>query len=80
MPGVSCTIEEQIEALRKIAGNEVVARIKYQADPKIMKIVNGWPCNFDTRRATDLGFKGEDSFEEIIQIYLADDFEKNFQN
>ena len=76
MPGVSCTVEEQIEALRKVAGNEVVAKIKHKTDPKITKIVNGWPRNFDPARATALGFKSENSFEEIIKVYLSDDFEK----
>ena len=76
MPGVSCTIEEQIEALRKIAGSKVVAKIRYQPNSKIVKIVDGWPRNFDPVRATALGFKSESSFEEIINVYLDDDFEK----
>ena len=76
MPGVSCTVEEQIEALRKIAGNEVVAKIKYKTDPKITKIVDGWPRDFDPVRATALAFKSESTFEEIIKVYLSDDFEK----
>ena len=76
MPGVSCTVEEQIEALREVAGNQVVAKIKHKADPKIINIVDGWPRNFDPVRATALGFKSEISFEEIIKVYLEDDFKK----
>ena len=76
MPGVSCTVEEQIEALRKVAGNRVIAKIKNKTDPKITKIVDGWPRNFDPARATGLGFKSEKTFEEIIKVYLSDDFEK----
>ena len=76
MPGVSCTVEEQIEALRNVAGNEIVTKIKHKTDPKITKIVDGWPRNFDPVRATALGFKSENSFEEIIKVYLSDDFEK----
>ena len=76
MPGVSCTVEEQIEALRQIAGNEVVAKIRHEPNPKIIKIVDGWPRNFDPARATSLGFKSEATFSEIVQFYLDDDFEK----
>ena len=76
MPGVSCTVEEQIEALREIAGNKVVAKIKHKRDPKITKIVDGWPRNFDPVRATALGFKSEITFGEIIKVYLDDDFKK----
>ena len=73
LPGVSCTVAEQIEALREAAGNDVVRLIKPQPDETIMKIVEGWPRNFDPQRAIDLGFEAEKSFGEIIQVYLDDD-------
>ena len=73
LPGVSCTVEEQIEALREIAGNDVVALIKAEPDATIDKIVKGWPCDFDPQRAIALGFEGESDFSEIIKIYMADD-------
>ena len=76
MPGVSCTVEEQINALRKVAGNDVILKIKRKTNSNITKIVDGWPRNFDPIRATALGFKSENTFEEIINVYLADDFEK----
>ncbi len=73
MPGISCTVAEQIEALRNIAGNDVIKLIRREPDETIMRIVGGWPRNFDPARAIDLGFEAEDSFEEIIQVYLSDD-------
>ncbi|WP_171207877.1 MULTISPECIES: D-erythronate dehydrogenase [unclassified Ruegeria] len=74
MPGVSCTVAEQIEALRKAAGANTANLIKYRPDPTIDSIVQGWPRNFDTKRALTLGFKAETSFDDIIQAYLVDDF------
>jgi D-erythronate 2-dehydrogenase len=73
MPGLSVTVAEQIEALKKVAGNNVVALIKRVPDPLIQSIVAGWPSNFDTRRATSLGFKAEQSFEEIVRIHIEDE-------
>ncbi len=73
LPGVSCTVAEQIEALRDLAGNEVVALIKPQPDADIAKIVSGWPRDFDPQRALSLGFQAESDFKEIIQVYLDDD-------
>ena len=73
MPGVSCTVAEQIDALRSVAGNDVVKLIKPELDDRIVKIVAGWPRNFDPQRARDLGFESETDFEEIIRIYLEDD-------
>ncbi len=72
MPGVSVTVGEQIEALRKVAGDAVAGRIRREPDPVIMKIVEGWPRNFSPVRAPALGFKAEQSFEEIIRIHIED--------
>ena len=73
LPGVSCTVAEQIEALRDAAGNNVVALIKPQPDEAIIKIVSGWPRNFAPERAKALGFKAETSFREIVDVYMAED-------
>ena len=73
LPGVSCTVEEQIEALRKLAGNDAVALIKPRPDPMIAKVIAGWPQDFEPRRAQALGFTAEDNFETIIRTYIEDD-------
>jgi D-erythronate 2-dehydrogenase len=73
LPGLSCTVAEQIEALRKVAGNDVVRLIKSEPDAAIAKIVSGWPRNFNPQRALALGFKAESSFEEIIRVHIEDD-------
>ena len=73
MPGVCCTVGEQIEALRRVAGDKVVARIRREPDELIMKIVSGWPKRFDAKRALALGFKAEDSFDEIIRVHIEDE-------
>jgi nucleoside-diphosphate-sugar epimerase len=73
MPGVSVTVGEQIAALRKVAGDKAAALIRRQPDPVIMKIVEGWPRNFDPRRAVELGFRADGSFEEIIRIHMEDE-------
>jgi nucleoside-diphosphate-sugar epimerase len=73
MPGVACTVGEQIAALRRVAGDTVVARIRREPDPAIMKIVSGWPTRFDAKRARALGFKVEDSFDEIIKVHIRDE-------
>jgi D-erythronate 2-dehydrogenase len=73
LPGISCTVGEQIEALRKVAGDTVVARIKREPNETIMKIVSGWPRNFEGKRGRELGFKAESSFEEIIRVHIEDE-------
>lgn len=76
MPGISATVGEQIEALRKVAGDRAVRLIRREPDPAIMRIVEGWPRSFDARRALSLGFRADKSFEEIIRIHLEDELQK----
>ena len=73
MPGVCCTVAEQIAALRRIAGDKVAARIRREPDPLVARIVAGWPSRFDPRRALALGFKAEASFDEIIRVHIEDE-------
>jgi len=73
LPGVSCTVAEQIEALRAIAGGDAVKLIKPQPDETIMGIVQNWPRDFDPKMAASLGFTAEADFEEIIRVYMEDD-------
>jgi nucleoside-diphosphate-sugar epimerase len=78
MPSVSVTVAEQIEALRRVAGERVAARIRRVDDPTIMRIVEGWPQRFDAQRARSLGFRAEDSFDEIIRIHIEDELGGKF--
>jgi nucleoside-diphosphate-sugar epimerase len=72
-PGLSATVGEQIEALRRIAGDKIVGLIREEPDEKIVRIVDGWPRNFDARRATALGFNAESSMDEIIRAHIEDE-------
>jgi nucleoside-diphosphate-sugar epimerase len=73
LPGVTCTVAEQIEALRAVAGNDPVARIITKPDPDIAAIIARWPEAFTATRAKALGFKAEDSFAQIVETYIADE-------
>jgi nucleoside-diphosphate-sugar epimerase len=77
MPGISATVAEQIAALRKVAGDQAAQLIRREPDPAILRIVEGWPRNFAARRALELGFRADSSFEEIIRIHVADELQKS---
>jgi D-erythronate 2-dehydrogenase len=73
MPGVCCTVAEQIAALRRIAGERVASRIRREHDPLVAGIVASWPQRIEARRARELGFIAESSFDEIVRIHIDDD-------
>ncbi len=73
MPGLSATVGEQIEALRRVAGDKAVALIRKEHDPLIAEIVDGWAQDFDASRAIELGFVADTSFDEIIKLHIEDE-------
>ncbi|MCA0424745.1 MAG: SDR family oxidoreductase [Proteobacteria bacterium] len=77
MPGLACTVGEQIEALRRVAGEKAVSLIRRVPDENIVRIVAGWPRKFNPKRALSLGFKAENSFDEIIRVHIFEEIEQN---
>ena len=75
MPGLSALVGEEIASLRRVAGEKAARLIRHEPDPVIQKIVAGWPRNFDARRATELGFRAETTFDDIIRIHIEDELE-----
>lgn len=73
MPGLSSSVAEMIEALRRVAGQKAVDLITYAPDPVIQAIVEPWAEACAAEHARALGFAAEESFDEIIRIYLEDD-------
>lgn len=73
MPGLSATVGEQIEALRRVAGDEAASLIRREPDAMTREMVEGWAMDFDTSRARALGFEAETSFDEIIAIHIEDE-------
>jgi len=73
MPGVSATVGEQIEALRRVAGEQAVRLIRREPDESIMRIVQTWAPAVDATRAVSFGFSAERSFDEIIRVHIEDE-------
>jgi nucleoside-diphosphate-sugar epimerase len=73
MPGLAATVAEEIEALRRVAGDKAVKLIRREPDAAIANIVAGWPRTFDAHRALALGFRADASFDDIIRIHVEDE-------
>lgn len=74
MPGVNATIADQIDALRRVRGETAVSLIAEDLDPIAEATVRAWDFpGFTATRASELGFVGDHSVDELIQIFLEDD-------
>ncbi|MGD9913124.1 MAG: D-erythronate dehydrogenase [Rhizobiaceae bacterium] len=73
MPGVAVSVGEQIEALKRVAGGNVVGLIREVPDEAVWAIVQNWPTRFEAKRAKALGFAAETSFDEIVRAHIVDE-------
>ena len=73
LPGIVAGVGEMVEALRRVGGGAAAARVRWEPDPVIRKIVAGWPARFRTERAERMGFRGDGSFEEIVRAHVEDE-------
>ena len=72
LPGLSLTAAEMVQALTRVAGTEVAARIDWQPDERVERIVASWPAAWDTSRALELGFKPDADFDSVIRAYQSE--------
>jgi D-erythronate 2-dehydrogenase len=76
VPGILVGVGEMVAALRKVAGDAVADRVKWQFDPVVDRIVSTWPANFAPKLGPALGMRADADFESIVRAYIADDMPK----
>ena len=70
LPALTVSVGQMIEALREVAGEAVVSRIRYEPDANIARIVGGWPARFECQRTHALGLKPDASYQDIIRQFI----------
>ncbi|HEY1795135.1 MAG TPA: D-erythronate dehydrogenase [Stellaceae bacterium] len=75
LPGYSVAVRDMAEALKRAGGAAAHARLKWQHDPAIQKIVGSWPEALTAPRAEALGFRPDSGIDEAVQFFIEDDLE-----
>jgi D-erythronate 2-dehydrogenase len=68
--GISVTVGEMVASLERVAGPEVSARVRWEPDARIERMVRGWPGAGDNTRARSLGLPVDESIDAIIRQYI----------
>lgn len=69
LPGISVTVEQMLDSLERLAGEQARALVTHQHDPRVAAIVCSWPSDFDLQRATALGFQGDVDFDAVVAAH-----------
>jgi nucleoside-diphosphate-sugar epimerase len=73
VPGIRVGVGDMVAALARVAGETVAARVKWEFDPAIDRIVSTWPSSFAPRLGPALGMRPDADFDSIVRAYIADD-------
>jgi len=73
LPSLSATVEEMLEAMRRVCGPKPLARVKMEIDPVIDRIVKTWPQATDSALARRIGVRTDASVEDIVKAFIEDD-------
>jgi nucleoside-diphosphate-sugar epimerase len=76
LPGLSVSVGEMVAAVEAEGGAEAVARIRWERDPLVERIVGGWPARWDFSRAARLGFQGDPDFASVVRAFVEDDLRR----
>ncbi len=72
LPGVTVTVQQILDGLEEVAGQEALSRVVDMADPAVQAIVGSWPAVFDVTKALDMGFYPDGDLAETIRAYIED--------
>ena len=78
LPGRTFTVREMLAALAAVAGERVASRVRFEPDPFVQAIVDGWATHFDPARGLGMGFGTDGSFESIIEAFIEDELGGTF--
>lgn len=68
-PGISVTVQELLDALAKVGGEDRLQYVKEETDPTLERILRTWPQRVDDSTAIRLGLKRDESAESLVREY-----------
>ncbi len=71
LPGIVFSVKEGVEALRRIAGDDVAKRVVFKPVERINNMVKTFPARFSADRGLAMGFKADRDTGGIIRDYIA---------
>jgi nucleoside-diphosphate-sugar epimerase len=78
LPGLTVSVEAMMGALGDVAGDVVAARVRFESDELIEKIVYGWPTRLAPNRSLAMGFRADQNVRDIIEAFIEDDLDGQF--
>ncbi|KAF4636077.1 hypothetical protein G7Y89_g2008 [Cudoniella acicularis] len=69
MPGIGVTVQEMMDALAKVGGEDKLKLLREETDEGMERILRSWGTEFDNKLAYGLGFQRDVTFEQAVRDY-----------
>ncbi|KAF7351328.1 alcohol dehydrogenase [Mycena sanguinolenta] len=70
MPGFAVTVQDMLDALAEVGGQDKLALVKEEENPAIKSTLYSWADDFDNSLALSLGMKQDTSFVQSVKDYV----------
>ncbi|KAJ4424913.1 hypothetical protein N0V82_000417 [Gnomoniopsis sp. IMI 355080] len=68
-PGISVTVQDLLDALVRVGGEDRLQYIEEETDPVMERILRTWPRKVDDSTAMKLGMKRDESAESLVREF-----------
>ena len=72
LPALTVSVQQMLDALEAVAGKDVRARVRFEHDETIARMVCGWPARVESERGARLGLRADADFRSIVEQYVRD--------
>ena len=72
LPALTVSVRQMLDALEAAGGRQALARVRFERDEAVERIVGGWPARFESKRAERLGLRADEDFASIVRQYTQE--------
>jgi nucleoside-diphosphate-sugar epimerase len=69
LPGLGVSVQGMMDSLARVGGEDKLRLLEEEDIPELKKILYSWPTTFDNAKALGLGFKRDESFDDIVKDF-----------
>ncbi|KAM5350953.1 hypothetical protein ACJ41O_003676 [Fusarium nematophilum] len=69
MPGLGVSVQDMMNSLARVGGEDKLQYLFEEDDEAMKAILYSWPTTYDNKKALDLGFKKDMSFDDIVRQF-----------
>jgi D-erythronate 2-dehydrogenase len=72
LPALTVRVQDMLAALAEVAGPAALARVRFEPDAAVARMVGGWPAHIESQRTARLGLHPDPDFRSIVLQYMQE--------